>query len=162
MKKNNNTEENKQDIILSKLQQVYELISQKGVEEIVANIDNVSLKIKRFAPQKEEKNVVLTNFTPSVGSSIGQKDVSVQQELPTGEEIVSPINGVFYRSPAPGAPPFVNEGDIVQPGSVLCLVEAMKIMNEIKATKKCKILKILCENGSSVSVGTKLFIVEPL
>lgn len=159
MKKNVNHVSNNQDVILSTLQQVYDLIRENNINEVAVNIDNINFKIKRYSPK---------NFTPTVvlqqtESVIENKDKNVvQQETMLYDEIVSPINGVFYRSPSPGAPPFVNEGDIVSPGSVLCIVEAMKIMNEIKADKKCRIVKILCENGSSVSVGTKLFLVEPL
>ncbi|MCX7716586.1 MAG: acetyl-CoA carboxylase, biotin carboxyl carrier protein [Endomicrobia bacterium] len=159
MKKNNNIEENKLDFILSTLQQVYKLMCDSGIEEIVTNIEQFNLKIKRFSLKEQPKSLCLEKEKKLDKNE--QENISAQPEI-SGEEILSPINGVFYRSPSPGAPPFVKEGDIVAAGSVLCLVEAMKIMNEIKSNKKCKILKVLCENGSSVSVGTKLFLVEPV
>ncbi|MEO0092752.1 MAG: acetyl-CoA carboxylase biotin carboxyl carrier protein [candidate division WOR-3 bacterium] len=77
------------------------------------------------------------------------------------EEIKSPMVGVFYSRPRPDAPPFVEKGDIVEPGQTLCIIEAMKLMNEIEAEKKCKIMEILVEDGESVEYGEPLFLVEP-
>ncbi len=79
-----------------------------------------------------------------------------------GERITSPIVGTFYRAPAPDAAPFVEVGQIVEKGQVLCIVEAMKLMNEIEAEFKCKIVKICRENAEPVEYGDTLFIVEKL
>ncbi|KAL0402689.1 UNVERIFIED_CONTAM: Biotin carboxyl carrier protein of acetyl-CoA carboxylase 1, chloroplastic [Sesamum latifolium] len=73
----------------------------------------------------------------------------------------SPMAGTFYRSPAPGEPPFVKVGDKVQKGQVLCIIEAMKLMNEIEADQSGKIVEILLEDGKPVSVDTPLFVIEP-
>jgi len=75
-------------------------------------------------------------------------------------EVKSPIVGTFYRSPAPDAAPFVQEGSVVSVGTVLCIVEAMKLMNEIESDAAGKISKILAENGQPVEYGQTLFIVE--
>ncbi|MFN3551128.1 MAG: acetyl-CoA carboxylase biotin carboxyl carrier protein [Endomicrobiia bacterium] len=154
----NNEKNVETNLILQKIKEVYEIMCNANIEEFKINIENFDLRIKRFSQKKEnyippQKEFVLDNVL--------EKKSLPQEEL-KGEEIISPINGVFYRSPSPGAPPFVNEGDIVSQGSTLCIVEAMKVMNEIKADKKCKILKILCENGSIVTSATKLFLVEPV
>jgi acetyl-CoA carboxylase biotin carboxyl carrier protein len=79
-----------------------------------------------------------------------------------GQTITSPIVGTFYRSPAPDAPPYAEVGQVVEKGQVLCIVEAMKLMNEIEAEYRCKILKISKENAQPVEFGDVLFIVEPL
>ncbi|MDI6757323.1 MAG: acetyl-CoA carboxylase biotin carboxyl carrier protein, partial [Endomicrobiia bacterium] len=79
---------------------------------------------------------------------------------PSGKSIASPINGVFYRSSSPKSSPFVSEGDTVEPGKTLCVIEAMKVMNEIKADSRARILKILVENGVSVNQGQPIFIVD--
>jgi acetyl-CoA carboxylase biotin carboxyl carrier protein len=78
-----------------------------------------------------------------------------------GEVIPSPIVGIFYASPSPDRPPFVGVGDEVAEDSVVCIIEAMKVMNEIKAEIAGKILKILIENGQPVEYGQPLFLVEP-
>jgi acetyl-CoA carboxylase biotin carboxyl carrier protein len=78
----------------------------------------------------------------------------------TGETVNSPIVGSFYRSPAPDAAPYVEVGQVVEKGQVLCIVEAMKLMNEIEAEYRCKIVKICKENAQAVEFGDPLFVVE--
>ncbi len=73
----------------------------------------------------------------------------------------APMVGTFYRRPSPDKPPFVEEGSIVKEGDVICLIEAMKIFNEIEAEKGGKVLKILVEDGSPVEYGQPLFIIDP-
>ena len=79
---------------------------------------------------------------------------------PTGETINSPIVGTIYRTPAPDAPPFVEEGKIVKKGETLCIIEAMKVMNELVAEFDCEILRILVDNQHFVEYGTPLFEVR--
>lgn len=80
----------------------------------------------------------------------------------TGETINSPIVGTFYAAPAPDAAPYVTVGQIVEKGQVLCIVEAMKLMNEIEAECKCKIVKICKENAQAVEFGDPLFVIQKL
>lgn len=79
-----------------------------------------------------------------------------------GETINSPIVGTFYRAPAPDAAPYVEVGQVVEKGQVLCIVEAMKLMNEIEADFRCRIVKICKENAQPVEFGDALFVVEKL
>lgn len=79
-----------------------------------------------------------------------------------GKEVTSPIVGTFYRAPAPDAAPYVEVGQVVEKGQVLCIVEAMKLMNEIEAEFRCKIVQICKENAQPVEFGEPLFIVEPM
>jgi len=79
-----------------------------------------------------------------------------------GERIASPIVGTFYRAPAPDAAPYVEVGQVVEKGQTLCIVEAMKLMNEIEAEYRCKIVKICRENAEPVEYNDTLFIVEKL
>jgi acetyl-CoA carboxylase biotin carboxyl carrier protein len=75
--------------------------------------------------------------------------------------VESPMVGTFYRAPAPGAEPYVKEGDVVEKGSILCIIEAMKLMNEIEAEVRGRIAKILVENAQPVEFGQTLFLLEP-
>lgn len=76
-------------------------------------------------------------------------------------KVVSPMVGTFYQSPSPDSPSFVKLGDIVSQGDTLCIIEAMKLMNEIESTENGKIVKILVENGELVEYGQTLFLIEP-
>jgi acetyl-CoA carboxylase biotin carboxyl carrier protein len=75
--------------------------------------------------------------------------------------ITAPMVGTFYRAPAPGAEPYVKEGDLVQRGTVVCIIEAMKLMNEIEAEARGRVAKILVENGQPVEFGQTLFLLSP-
>jgi acetyl-CoA carboxylase biotin carboxyl carrier protein len=82
-------------------------------------------------------------------------------ELAPGQRLVqSPMVGTFYRAPSPQGPPFVEEGDVVRKGQPLCIIEAMKMMNEIEAEMAGKIISILCDNGQPVEYGQPLMVIE--
>ncbi len=76
--------------------------------------------------------------------------------------ITSPMVGTFYRAPAPDADPFVETGDSVEPGQTVCIIEAMKLMNEIEAEFRGRVVQVLVENAQPVEFGQKLFLVEPV
>lgn len=76
--------------------------------------------------------------------------------------ITSPMVGVFYRAPAPDAPPFVGVGDVVEPGQTVCIVEAMKLMNEIESERRGRVVRILVENEDPVEYGQPLFVLQEL
>jgi acetyl-CoA carboxylase biotin carboxyl carrier protein len=78
----------------------------------------------------------------------------------TGHTVKSPMVGTFYRSANPGAKPFAEVGDTIKEGDPICIIEAMKIMNEIEADKAGTVTRILCENGQAVEFGQPLFIIE--
>jgi len=86
--------------------------------------------------------------------------VAAAAPVEAGETVNSPIVGTFYRAPAPDAAPYVEVGQVVEKGQVLCIVEAMKLMNEIEAEYRCKIVKICKENAQPVEFGDALFVVE--
>src|SRR5689334_13444826 len=88
--------------------------------------------------------------------------VAVTVAAESGETINSPIVGSFYRAPAPDAAPYVEVGQVVEKGQVLCIVEAMKLMNEIEAECRCKIVKICKENAQAVEFGDPLFAIEKI
>jgi len=101
---------------------------------------------------KESRNRVLEREVPALADRMEENTVTIN----------SPIVGVFYTSLSPGASPFVAEGDIISPGETVCIIEAMKLMNEIQAETKCKIIKVLASNAQSVQVNDPLFLVAPI
>jgi acetyl-CoA carboxylase biotin carboxyl carrier protein len=85
---------------------------------------------------------------------------AVVEELPSGHTVKSPMVGTFYRSASPGAKAFVEIGSVVKEGETICIIEAMKILNEIEADKSGTVSKILSDNGQAVEYGQPLFIIE--
>jgi acetyl-CoA carboxylase biotin carboxyl carrier protein len=99
---------------------------------------------------------------PSAGTALELPAASQGAVPEKGKAITSPIVGTFYQSPAPDSPSYVEVGQVVEKGQVFCIVEAMKLMNEIEAEFRCRILQICKENAQPVEFGDDLFIVEPL
>lgn len=151
--------QNKNNSVVSKLVELYRLMCETKIVELQTNFEGYGIKIKRFS-QKEKTNNQ-QNFVQQSTPFANVEETKIEQQS-SYEEIISPLNGIFYRAPSPTSEPFINEGDTVSVGDVLCIIEAMKVMNEIKSDKRCKIIKVLCQNGENVSIGTKLFLVEPL
>ncbi|HIC08506.1 MAG TPA: acetyl-CoA carboxylase biotin carboxyl carrier protein [Aquificales bacterium] len=150
------------------IKQLIELVNSSSLTKFELKTDQIELKI-----EKEPPKVV----TPTEGGQPVQpveptaaKDFKSEKILPPSEDvetpeeklhvIKSPLVGTFYRAPAPGAPPFVEEGDIVSPGQVLCIIEALKVMNEIESDVRGKVVKILVENGQPVEYGQPLFLID--
>ncbi|SFO97863.1 acetyl-CoA carboxylase biotin carboxyl carrier protein [Hydrogenimonas thermophila] len=117
-----------------------------------------------------EKGGVAVATAPVQAAPVQQVQASAPVEAPVAEaekkvadnadKITSPMVGTFYRAPSPDSPPFVNVGDTVRKGQTLCILEAMKIMNELEAEFDCKILDILVEDGQPVEYDMPLFLVE--
>jgi acetyl-CoA carboxylase biotin carboxyl carrier protein len=107
------------------------------------------------APQAMAAPVAAPSATPAPA-------VTAVAAAEAGDTVNSPIVGTFYRAPAPDAAPYVEVGQIVEKGQVLCIVEAMKLMNEIEAECRCKIVKICKENAQAVEFGDPLFVIEKL
>lgn len=122
-------------------------IKRGGAQEIVHYQGTQQFQIAQPAP------------VPVADASVAVVPAPVAEK---GESITSPIVGTFYWAPAPEAPPYVEVGQVVEKGQVLCIVEAMKLMNEIEADYRCRVLKICKENAQPVEFGDLLFLVEPV
>ncbi|MRI84195.1 MAG: acetyl-CoA carboxylase biotin carboxyl carrier protein [Nitratiruptor sp.] len=147
----------------------------KEIKELIRLFDKSGLsklKIKRdefeIAMQKEEPQPAPPAQpspppqSPSQNAPIPATIEEEKRESAKGEYITSPMVGTFYRAPSPDSPPFVKVGDRVSKGQTLCIIEAMKIFNEIEAEFDCKILDILVEDGQPVEYDMPLFLVERL
>ncbi|MEC9492557.1 acetyl-CoA carboxylase biotin carboxyl carrier protein [Flexistipes sp.] len=113
-------------------------------------------------PVQQQVETVVKEERKAAEPSEKRESEEKTKEETEGVQVKTPIVGTFYEAPSPGAEPFVKEGDTVRKGQTLCIVEAMKIMNEIEAEFDCKILKKLGVNGEPVEYGEAIFLVEPL
>ncbi len=108
--------------------------------------------VRRLSPAARRPARVAADSTSAPGD--------LPELAPNQRMVESPMVGTFYRAPSPGAPPFVEEGSSVRKGQTLCIIEAMKMMNEIEAPAAGRVVKIICENGRPVQYGQPLLILE--
>jgi acetyl-CoA carboxylase biotin carboxyl carrier protein len=152
--------------IKHKIKSLYDMMKCEKIYEFTLKTKDFSIYIKRKKNKVEKKYFENKQLKEYVSKINIEKNIfdsqTITQENTQLEKKKTYIPGMFYRSPSPNLPPFVKEGDIVEADKTLCILEAMKVMNEIKSMFKCKIIKIYIENGSLVSVDQDLFEVEKL
>ena len=150
-------------------------VSKSGASEVTLELKDLKISVKNEVDKKETVIVQpanATSTTPIVDSSPSQLSIteantpkshleSDTEEQNTYKEITSPIVGTFYTKPSPDKPELVAVGDKIGPNTVVCLIEAMKIFNDIEAEISGKIIEVLVENGKPVDYGQPLFLVDP-
>lgn len=152
--------------VLPKLKEVYEFMTQNNLEAVELDEPGMHLKLvrrKAHAPMPMPVPVMTMGGSPSHQPASGSPSpagVTAAPAAPAGLTIKASMMGIFYRAASPSSPPFVKEGDAVKAGQVLCMIEAMKVFNEIKADYPCKVVKVLLDNGKPVKMGQDLFVVE--
>lgn len=149
---------------IRKIKKLIELLEESNLAEIEVREGEESVRISR-AMNQPSQTFITTAPSPSVTPSPepGTPPQGVATEVtqpPPGHAITAPMVGTFYRSPAPGSSPFVEIGQRVNVGDSLCIIEAMKMLNQIESDKAGVIKTILVENGQPVEYGQPLFILE--
>lgn len=151
-----NEKENRQDPLpLDQVEKVVELLRESGVGEIRVRRGETEISVK--APPEAPPAVP----QPPAGSVLVPEPVEVAPETNGLHAVRSPLVGTFYRAPAPGEEAYVEVGDTVKAGQVLCIVEAMKMMNEIVADVPGEIVEVLAENSGGVEYDQPLFHLRP-
>jgi acetyl-CoA carboxylase biotin carboxyl carrier protein len=149
---------------LRKLKTLIDLVSDSNVSELEITEAEGKVRIVKSSPHAAPMamNAVQYAAAPVAMAAAPAPVVEVVAAEPvaTGHTVKSPMVGTFYRSASPGAASFVEIGSEVKEGDTLCIIEAMKILNEIEADKSGKVSKILCENGQAVEYGQAMFIIE--
>ncbi len=145
------------------IRELLDMIQKTDVTELQIEREGVKVRVRRdrFFPAVESIPLPAHTHAPAASPGGGET-----VDLTTGEEtrlrtITSPIVGTFYRSSSPESSPFVDVGETVNKGQVLCIIEAMKLMNEIESDTDGTITKILVENGQAVEYGEPLFLIDP-
>jgi acetyl-CoA carboxylase biotin carboxyl carrier protein len=148
---------------LRKLKTLIDLVSDSNVSEL--EITEAEGKVRIVKSMGVAAPVVLQQAAPVMAAPVAVAAAPVAEapvvaEAAAGHAVKSPMVGTFYRSSSPGSAPFIQIGSVVKEGDTLCIIEAMKILNEIESDKSGTVTQILCENGQAVEYGQALFIVE--
>ena len=150
---------------LRKLKTLIDLVSESNVSELEITEAEGKVRIVKSAPVGMAAPVAYTMAPAAAPLAAPAAAVPVAVEAavtaePSGHIVKSPMVGTFYRAASPGAKPFVELGDTIKEGETICIVEAMKILNEIEADKSGTVTQILVENGQAVEYGQPLYVIE--
>ena len=151
---------------IRKVKKLIEMLEESSLAEIEIKEGEESIRISRASSLGGSTTVTSSATptavppTPGTGMSLGTNGAAAAPTLPPGHTVTSPMVGTFYRSPNPGAKPFVDVGSEVKVGQILCIIEAMKMMNQIESDKAGRVTAILAKNGEPVEFGQPLFIIE--
>lgn len=140
---------------LKKLEKFIAFMNENNLSELEIEEEQQRIRLKKYEGQKSQ---VFQDLPPQAARE--KKEPEAKKEEAGLQEIKSPMVGTFYRSSSPGAKPFVDLGERIKKGQVICIIEAMKVMNEIKAEKEGEIAEIPTENGQPVEFGQTLFKVK--
>ncbi len=159
---------------INEIKRLIKLVESSGIEEIEIQEEGRQIRITKsktgqIAPLPAgTPQMIHTTPHPlpqvhkeAIAQEISASDSDAKEKTERFIEIRSPMVGTFYRAPAPDAQPYVREGDEIKPGKTLCIIEAMKLMNEIEAEISGVVRKILTENAKPVEYNQALFLVEP-
>ena len=153
---------------LRKLKTLIDLVSDSNVSELeiteaegkVRIVKGGPAMVQGYAPAPMVMPAAAPMAAPAAAVAAAPVAAAPAPEAAAGHTVKSPMVGTFYRSASPGAKPFVEVGDQVKVGDTICIIEAMKILNEIEADKAGTVTKILSDNGQAVEYGQALFIIE--
>jgi len=148
---------------IRKIKKLIEIIEESDIAEIEIKEGDDSVRINRYSATLAPAPVATLAATPVAAAPIATAATTSSApttETPSGHVVKSPMVGTFYRSASPGTPTFVDIGQSVKEGETLCIIEAMKILNQIEADKSGTIKQILVENAEPVEYDQPLFIIE--
>ncbi|TKB53659.1 acetyl-CoA carboxylase biotin carboxyl carrier protein [Ferrimonas aestuarii] len=150
---------------IRKIKKLIELVQESGIAELEISEGEESVRISRTGTAPVATTYAVADAAPMVAPAAApapatQAAAPAAAPVASGHQVKSPMVGTFYRSPSPAAKPFVEVGDTVSAGDTLCIIEAMKMMNQIEADKSGVVKEILVDNGDSVEFDEPLFIIE--
>ncbi len=151
---------------LKEIKEMVTLMNENGLMELEVEKEGMRIRLKKTQgePQGYSGPVMIEKTAVPMPAAAAQAAAPAAAAAPSKNtvEIKAPMVGTFYRAPSPEAPPYVEVGQVIEPGQVICILEAMKLMNEIKAEIKGKILDVLVDNAEPVEFGQPMFLIEPL
>lgn len=144
---------------LRKLKTLIDLVSESGIAEIEITEGDDKVRIVKHGPTPAVAMPPPAPAPAPIAAPAATPAAPASAEEPKGHVVKSPMVGTFYRCASPGAPSFVEVGKAVKPGDTLCIIEAMKLLNEIEAEVEGNVLEVLVENGQPVEYGQPLFVI---
>jgi len=145
---------------LKEIKEMISLMNENNLSEVEIERNGMKVKLKR-APEPGQE-IMLERSQVAVKAPAAEEAISKETPETRLVEVKAPIVGTFYRAPSPEAESFVEVGQEIEVGQVVCIIEAMKLMNEIKSEVRGKIIDILTDNADPVEYGQILFLIEPL
>jgi acetyl-CoA carboxylase biotin carboxyl carrier protein len=149
---------------IRKVKKLIELLEESGISEIEISEGEESVRISRYPRPGTvaygPAPIAAPVAAPTAVAPAAAEGAAPPAPAPRGHQVTAPMVGTFYSGPAPGAKPFVEVGSEVKPGDTLCVIEAMKMMNQIESEVAGRVVSILVENGTPVEYGQALFIIE--
>ena len=145
---------------IRKVKKLIELLEESSIAEIEIREGEESVRISRHGQAAPQVAMHTVHTPPPTGAAPAAAVEAAAPAEPIGHTVNAPMVGTFYQSAAPGTPPFVTLGQTVNVGDTLCVIEAMKIMNQIESDKAGVVKKMLVENGQPVEYGQPLFVIE--
>jgi acetyl-CoA carboxylase biotin carboxyl carrier protein len=152
---------------IRKIKKLIELLEESGIAEIEIKEGEEAVRISRMPTGEAAAHAFSPAAAPAVspaaaaaGAALAAAESAAAKPKPNEHVITAPMVGTFYASPSPGAKPFVEIGDEIKLGQVLCVIEAMKMMNQIEADRAGRVASIMARNGDPVEFGQPLFVVE--
>lgn len=150
---------------IKEIKEMINLMNDNGLVELEIEKEGMRIRLKKTSAGNEGYSGPIVVERERVSEAGSRKEGLPELPDKTGissVEIRAPMVGTFYRAPSPEAPPYVEVGQTVEAGQVICILEAMKLMNEIKSEIKGKILEILVDNAEPVEFGQPMFLIEPM
>ena len=140
--------------------ELMDALASKKLGEVAIELEGVKIKIKATAPAPVIAAAPSAASAAPAAAAAAETETAPADDLPAGTQVKSPLVGTFYSSPSPDEPPFVLVGQEVREGDTLCIIEAMKVMNEIKAPCSGKVVRIMAQPGDMVEYNQLLCIIE--
>ena len=150
---------------IRKVKKLIELLEASGIDEIEIHEGEESVRVTRHraplpAPVQHYHAVPDAAVSPAAAPAAAQPEAEAGDRLPPGHVVTSPMVGTFYQASSPGSKPFVSAGQRVAPGDTLCIIEAMKVLNQIESEVAGEVKAVVAENGHPVEYGEPLFVID--
>ena len=143
---------------IRKIKKLIEMLQDSDLKEIEVSQGDESVRISRDNSSQTSEPIIQKQVVHEASNIVSQEEIP--QEEVKGNKVISPIVGTFYRKPSPDKDPFIKVGDEVQEGDILCIIEAMKMMNEIKSDFSGKVVSIEVEDGQPVEYGQHIITIN--